>query len=240
MLTLEQYLTPDPMLRPAPPTPTRWTSTRPSRATRKISMRSKGSSRGSYVAGGYTVFYESKLEYWVALAYRARPDVEDVEDQPPAVSYLDDDGIPRQHTFDYRVICTDGSRMLVAVKPSTKVASSGIARIVDLVAEQISTRIADYVCYVTETDLTADEKFNAELLHGVGRKPDSKHDKVVARLVRKLGRVTTVGALVERSGLGGHGFNAVARAIGCGKLVLTEPCRIDYDAPVGPPKGKRS
>lgn len=239
MLTLDEYLAPDPMLRPALPTPTRWTPTRASRASRNISMRSKGSSRGSYVAGGYLVLYESKLEYWIALAYRADPDVVDVEDQPPEVFYVDDEGVRRQHTFDYRVTFRAGGRMLVAVKPSTDVASSGIARIVELVAGQISPAVAEYVCYVTEKDLTSDEKFNAELLHGVGRKPNSKDDKVVARLVAKLRGVTTVGAIVEASGLRGHGFNAVVRAIGQGTLVLRKPCRIDYDAAVERPRRKR-
>lgn len=237
MMSLEQYLTKDASLRPPVPTPTRWTPPQRSRASRRISMRSKGSSRGAFVANGFSIVYESKLEYWVGLACLARHDVADLLDQPPAVEYVDDDGVVRQHTFDYLVTFIDGTRVLVAVKPNSKVQSSGIDRIVELVAEQISPSVADHVVLITEAKLTADDRFNAELIHAVRRGTNSKDDVVIARLVGRLRNTTTVRSLVDASGLNGHGFGAVVRAIASGRLCLTEPCRIDYDAIVR--SGKR-
>ncbi len=40
----------------------------------------------------------------------------------------------------------------------------------------------------------------------------------------------SVGELVERSALGGYGFDAVVRALVDGHLRLVEYCKLDFDA----------
>lgn len=237
MLTLQEYLTPDPSLRPPPPSPEFILATKPSRASRKISLNSKGSVRGFFVSNGYENWYESELEHRVAIAFLARPNVRDVVDQPPAVSYFDEDGVLHEHTFDWLVV-TNPSKYLVAVKPSELVAESGIEHIVELVAAQISPKIADYVVLVTEKNLTSTDNHNAELIQLARRDDLPGDDAVITKLARKLRRATTIARIVEASGLGGHGFNGVVRAIADGRLDLAAYGIIDYDAVVKRGLGK--
>jgi hypothetical protein len=60
-----------------------------------------------------------------------RPDIVKVAEQPPSVTYIDDDGRKRRHVFNFRFTTTEGKRLLAAVKPSALIAVSGIDRIVD-------------------------------------------------------------------------------------------------------------
>jgi hypothetical protein len=229
-MTLEEYLTPDPSLRPPAPSPEFIVATKVSRASRQISLHSKGSVRGFFVANGYQTWYESELERKVGFAFKARPDVVDVVDQPPAVPYIDEDGVERHHTFDWLVIKTDGSRYLVAVKPSGLVAKSGIQNIVDRIAQQVSAETADFVTLVTEKKLSRIDNFNGELIHSALRDDFPDDDAAIVALAKKLRGAATIESLVGESGLGGSGFRATVRAIARGELVLTDYRTIDYDA----------
>lgn len=230
MMTLNEYLTPDPSLRDPPPSPEFITRTKPSRASRKIALNSKGSVRGFFVTCEQETWYESELEYKVALALLARPDVRDIVDQPPAITYVDDHGKERQHTFDWLAV-TD-KKYLISVKPSALVAKSGIERILELAARQVSPKIADYVVLVTEQKLSLIDNHNAELIHLARRGIYPNEDAKVAKIAKRLRGTATIASVVEASGLGGSGFNAVVRAIADGRLVLAAPCTIDYAASV--------
>lgn len=238
--TLKKYLGRDPSLRPPRPRRERHRSPRASRASRKISIGDKGSVSGVLIANDTKVWFESQLEYWILLALLARWDVVDVWEQPTPVEYVDDDGVKCTHTFDFLVTLRDGRRIAVAVKPAAKVESTGIKRIVDLIAEQMSPAFAGYVTLVTDKSLTIDDRINAQLIHAVSDDNEPEDDAVVARLVKKLRGETTVGKLVAASGLDGYGFRAVVRSIGAGHLMLTGNCVIDDDSVVtrGPRKRK--
>lgn len=98
----------------------------PSRATRKPSARSRASSRGHVTGGGPPSgspprlrYFESKREQDVLYLLLARPDVVDVWDQPPPVSYQDATGRRRNHSSppnlwfppsQYANNCCSGSR----------------------------------------------------------------------------------------------------------------------------------
>jgi hypothetical protein len=77
------------------------------------------------------VCYEGALERCSLGVGRLRPDIVKVAEQPPSVTYIDDDGRKRRHVFDFRFTTTEGKRLLAAVKPSALIAVSGIDRIVD-------------------------------------------------------------------------------------------------------------
>lgn len=234
--SLEEYLTPDPSLRPPAPEPMFIPDTLPSQASRAISLHSKGSVRGFDFFYGRKTWYEAELELKVGLVAKARHDVAELVEQPPAVVYTDDQGRERRHTFDWRVVKKDGSKVLIAVKPAALVQKSGILRIVDLVASQISRNQADFVTVVTEHDLTAIDLYNAEAMHHASRDPAPADDAVIARLSKNLRRPTSIADLVDRAKIGGYGFDAVVRAIADGRLQLTEYRKIDYDAVVAPAK----
>jgi hypothetical protein len=232
MMSLEEYLTPDPSLREPAPEPLFIPDTLPSRASRQIALHSKGSVRGFDFIDGRKTWYEAELEWKCGLVAKINPDVVDVAEQPPAVAYIDDDGIRRHHTFDWRVVKADNSKTLVAVKPAALVAKSGIERTLELIRCQIGKRTADYVLLFTEEKLTPIDLCNAETIHHALRDPSPADDAAVGRLVTKLRRPVRIADLVERAKRGGYGFDAVVRAIADGRLRLVEHRKIDYDAVV--------
>jgi hypothetical protein len=158
-----------------------------------------------------------------------------VAEQPPAIEYIDDAGVRRRHVFDFRFTTAGAGRVLTAVKPSALVAKTGIDRIVELVAEQVSPSIADEVSLFTEQLLTETDLCNAEAVNLATRDQWPEDDAAIAKVVAKLKKETTIGDLVDRSRLGGYGYDAVVRAIDTRKLSLVEYGPLDFDAVVAKP-----
>lgn len=231
-MTLDEYLTPDPSLREPAAEPLFIPDTLPSRASRQISLHSKGSVRGFDFINGRKTWYEAELEWKCGVVAKAHPEVVDVVEQPPAVTYVDDDGKERRHTFDWLFIKNDGTKWLFAVKPAALVEKSGIRQIIDLIAAQIPCTTADFIVLFTEHKLTAVDLFNADAIHHAQREEFPDDDAMVAKLVKRLRGAVTIASIVERSKLGGYGFNAVVRAVADGRLRLVEYRKIDYDAAV--------
>ncbi len=75
MLTsLEEYLKPNPYLRPPRPCPEIWTEPMLSQGLRSIPMRGRGSSHGHIALSDRIIDFESRLERNAMLAFLARPD----------------------------------------------------------------------------------------------------------------------------------------------------------------------
>jgi hypothetical protein len=231
MMTLKEYLKPDPSLLAPVSSPEFIPAVKRSRGSREINLHSKGSVRGFFDVNSFMTWYESGGERKIGLHFKALLDVDDIVEQPPAVPYVDEHGVKRRHTFDWLVKARK-AKTLVAVKPLALVEKSGIDRIVRQVAAQISPATADFVLLVTEEDLTPVDNFNAELIHSAQKRNCPKQDAVVAGLAKKLRSEATIADLVDASGLGGSGFFAVVRAVAAGRLVLTTYRTIDYDAVV--------
>jgi hypothetical protein len=231
-MTLEEYLAKDRSLEDPLPSPELIPFTKKGRRSREINLHDKGSVRGFTHFNGYPTWYESEVEELIGLSFRAHPNVAYVIDQPPPVHYYDDDGELRETTFDWKIVEDCGTRTLVAVKRSNQVASSGIQRVVDLTAEQISPDIADYVVLATEAKLTRTDTYNAKLMYSATRETIPRDDTIVEHLIRKMRGHTTIGELVAASGIHGSGFRAIVRAVANRRLVLTTYRTIDYDAVV--------
>lgn len=228
--TLEDYLKPNQFLRPPRPCPELWTPPAPCRGLRKISPRSKGSTHGHIIVNNVRVDFESRLEKFTALVFRARPDTGDIVEQTPRVTYVDDDGVVREHVCDWKVTRTDGFRTAILVKPSIRVVSSGIERTRDLLAEQMSSDDADGVLLFTEKNMTRADRFNGEWILAACNHADPGDDAIVADLIERMDGETRIEDLVRQSGLNGFGFRAVTRAIGDGQLRLARHCMITRDA----------
>jgi len=220
--TLEQYLTPDPNIREPLPSPPRLRQTAPSRGVRDIRLPNKIGSRGAFFVDGHKTWFESKLEYWVGFVYMARPETRDLISQFACVEYVDDDGEVHEHTFDFLVVRNDGARIALVVKHSSMVAKTGTKRVVELLGEQTSPRVADYVKLVTEKSFTREDRINAALIYAARRRPYPEDDAVLAKLIHKMRGEARVGDLVEATKLDGFGFRAAVRAISYGRLVLIE------------------
>lgn len=115
-------------------------------------------------SGARVVYFESHLEMQVLEVLRARPDVADVAEQPPRVTWRDGSGVVRHHTFDFLVTLRSGERVAVAVKPVARVISSGVRVALAEIAAQIDPAFAARIVLVTDRDIDPVEVRNATLL----------------------------------------------------------------------------
>ncbi|MBM7482339.1 hypothetical protein ACVWWI_004350 [Bradyrhizobium sp. USDA 3686] len=238
-MTYEQYFTPDPSLRDPRPESDMLPEMLPSLSSRTISLHSAISVHGWDFFDGRKVWYEAELEQNFALVVAMRPDVVEIAEQPPAVTYFDDHGRKRPHTFDFKLRMMNGTSGLVAVKPFALVEKTGIRRVVELTAEQMPPSVADWTLLFTDLDLSLTDLFNAKVIHHARRDPWPQDDAVVARLIRNLKGEISIGELAARSGLGGYAFEAVVRAIADGKLKPVEYGMLDDNLAVVAAKRKR-
>jgi hypothetical protein len=106
------------------------------------------------------ITYESTLERDLAYILLAHPDVDDVRDQD-AIGYVDDK--QRKHTFDLVAHLKSGQKTAFAVKPSKRVASSGITETIDLIRAQAPKGFADDFAVRTGEHITRVRADNARL-----------------------------------------------------------------------------
>jgi len=206
-----------------------WRPPAPSKATRQLSRRSKGSSRAIVVGGkpARAIQCESNLERKCLLMLFARLDVADVVEQPPAVIYYDDDGRMRRHVFDFFVTMTDDTTVAVEVKPLAKAEKYHWRERLRRIADQ-AEGFADRYVLITEENLPPEATYNAALIHSVRRDDKPEHDQHIRRIAADLHGQVTIADLVARSGLAGDGFRAIARLVGAGELIAAGRGRIDY------------
>jgi hypothetical protein len=200
----------------------------PSRATRTIHASSKGSLVGALVAGtgvGRVMVYESGLELKTLLLLTTNPDVVDVWDQPPAVSYVDPSGKERSHTFDFLATMADGSKTAIDVKPYKRAEKIGFASTLRLIGGQLPAGYAHRICLVTERELDPTAVHNAELFHDF-REPDLEADQAALSVAAKLVGAAHLDELTAFMGLGPRGLHALIRLIKSRRLLLTRPERI--------------
>jgi hypothetical protein len=186
LMTLDEYLTADPNLRPPRPCPEFIPHPLPSLASREMSLHSAVSVHGYLPINGRKVWYESMLERCRGVLARLRLDVVSIAEQPPAVEYVDDDGRRRPHVFDFKFDTTTLGRVLIAVKPSDRVVKTGVDRIVELTREQLSPSVADGVGLFTEEALSIVDLFNADAVNMATRDPCPEDDAVLDKVLRKL------------------------------------------------------
>jgi hypothetical protein len=239
LITPEEYFAPDQNIRNDRPWSEILVDRMPSVSSRVMTLHSAISVHGYTFIDGRLTWYESILERCCALLARLRPDIVEVAEQPPPIVYVDDQGIRRPHTFDFKFTTTGIGRVLTAVKPSALVEKTGVDRVVELVAEQVSPSIADQVSLFTEQMLTETDLLNAETVNLATRDEWPDDDAAIAKVLAKLKGETTIGDLVDRSRLGGYGFDAVVRAIDARKLSLVDYGPLDFDAVVAKPAKRK-
>ncbi len=203
----------------------------PSSASRKISLRSKGSLRGSLVVSvseTRQVDVESHIEKNVLLWLATHPDVERIQEQPPAIRYKGYDGVRRHHTFDLLVHFVDGRRIFYAVKDERRARKHDVAGFLRYIAPQIPKTIADGVTLYTERTLSPAMISNARLIHAVRRDPPHAADQAVLDLLAEVKGTVRIADLVAASTHGAAAFRAIVRLIAKRVLLHTTDERIDY------------
>ncbi|UWQ50652.1 hypothetical protein K3720_04390 [Leisingera caerulea] len=206
---------------------------RPSMASRKVAKGRREHFTGQLNVGpdeGTCMDIESYTEFQVALTLLARPEVTHVENQVP-FTFLNADGRPATHFFDFLATHTDGSRHAIMVKSDYRFRSPRVSEELRLIASQVNADFAERVMVMTEKHFTTAEFFNAEMMHEM-RWPDPVVDGAALRVVQPIIGAVRISDLVEAIGHGGQGFRAVVRLIRDRHLAIPDGIKISYDASV--------
>lgn len=209
---------------------TAWFPPSPSIGSRRPPLRSRGSTRGSLVDENSQreLVFESRLERGLAEILRVRRDVHQIYDQPPPVTYRNDQGQTRTHTFDFLVVTEDGRRQAIAVKPEAKIESSGIREVLTRIETQVGTGFADDYLLRTERHITRDRVFNAQLISRSRRSRDSSDIAAIREIVDDLPGSVRIANIVGHSKLGARGFTALVCLIDDAWIEPVGTGRIDY------------
>lgn len=211
--------------------PASWDDPAASQGSRRISARSRGSARASlpitYGGSYHMISVESGLEYNWAIVIDGLLRPKYFIEQPPAIDFLDVDGVRRRHTFDF-YIETEESRIYIQVKPLKFVERDMWEATMGLIATQLSADEVDEVLLLTDEDLHPDMIANAKLMRYVRRCPALAAEDNFVEILRRDDSIRTIGELVSASGLDGVAFVASLRLIDHGLLTVLDEGRISY------------
>lgn len=195
-----------------------------SRATRKVSFRSRTSVRGMvpvWIEAQQCIrriFFESKLELVFIMLAMTSGRVVDLWEQPPAVVYKDVKGKERKHTFDFLITMADGQRYAVAVRPQERVEARSFDIELSMIKSQLPATFADEVILFTDINYTAAEASNALRFHELTKQPDPEADEAVHSVARYLNGAVSIAEFCAITGLSGRAYRAAFRAIMSGIL----------------------
>jgi len=213
-----------------------WIPPQPTTASRIPPKRTRGHFRGIDVDPGDNrrKVIESTLERDLLLILMASRYVARVDDQPPAVRYITDDGWRAHHIFDFRAILENGCSVAYAVKPQRKVESRGLGRTVDLIRHQSLAGFADRAVIRTERQITRRRVFNADEILRARRMRKQTDITAARKVVERLYGSVRLDDLVEQIALGSRGRNAVICLVDEGVLALDQSAWIAPDTRVRP------
>lgn len=203
----------------------------PSTGLRTISFRSKGSCRTEIVARppqlptGVRLQCESRLEDRVATVLLAEAPLADLRDQYPHVDYVGLDGTRTSHTFDFLAVLSCGKRIAIAVKPYDLALRHNLAATLSRIDVALPGRVANRIALITDRDFNKVRAMNASRFLDFQNHPDPEADSWLRVNHDALPNSATIGAIIEKSGLGGRMFRAAFRAIYRGPFTadLTQP-----------------
>lgn len=196
-----------------------WIPPSASTASRRPSVRSKGSLRSFMVNHGdqREIVAESGIERDLAAVLCADRRIVHVEDQPPPLRLRIDDRQVRR-TFDFRVTMRDGRRIAIAVKPAAKIERSGIQTVIDQ-AENQAPWFADRFMIVDETKVTRTMgNLAREILHA-RRFKNEEHIAAVRAAIETVHGTLLIRDLVRLSGVGAPAWWAILYLIGEEELI---------------------
>ena len=207
-----------------------WVPVQPSTASRSVPIRTKGSFRVDRVLlrENRVLSSESMVEANVAAVVETLPNVASLRDQWPCVSYVDEHGIEREHTFDFHVTLVTGRRIAICVKPFDKVQESGLLNVLRLIKQQSALgRFADEVVILTERDVENGRARNArEILRARRMRNEREVEAARAAVASVWGSVRFHDLLVGLESPA-HRRNAIWCLIDEGFLVPETDGRID-------------
>jgi hypothetical protein len=220
---------------------------RRSLAQRNITLRSRGSFRGTIInpLNNREVHYESVLERDAAYILLTDPRVVALREQAGPVKFRDENGTERSHFFDFSVNLKDGSTHLIAVKYERDVAKSGITDILSKVRQRLPRRAGQFVHLRTDRHITRVRAANARLVFAANRDADPADVAIIVDAIRTFHGTMSAEALLMTAGLNTpKGFLALAHAFGLGLVKCTEDLPLTHSSRIravrpGPAVGGR-
>ncbi|NTF64916.1 hypothetical protein [Rhizobium rhizogenes] len=209
-----------------------WQPPGPSTGTRRPPARTKAHSRGYLVfqRANRSVSFSSTYELTCTLLLMANSAVVDVEDQPPAVTYIGSDGKEHEHTFDYRATLANGKRMAFAVKPSDQVEKTGICDIIQRTKPNLPS-FADQAVLLTDRTLTRAVAWNSKsVLKAQKVRNEDECDRMRHSLRNIHGEVSAFG-LARKFDRFADGLNAIWCLLYDGVIEMSTPQQKLVDAP---------
>ena len=215
-----------------------WIPPSASKASRRSPLKGKTTSsvRGSLVnpATNREMVYDSTLERDLIGIAVAHPDVVAVREQPAPITYVDADGRRRSHTLDLIADLRGGIRLNIAVKPASKVRSSGIEDTLERLQAQSARGPNERFVVRTGDHITRDRAADARLILKSRRMRDEAVIAEVGAVASTLRGTVPIATLMAASRNDGHGFMAVVALIGDGVLEHVGPGRISPASRVRP------
>jgi hypothetical protein len=202
-----------------------------SRGLRPVALRgnNKRSMSGAMVCfldGRWqAVAFESRHECLTGYILESNPNLTDLVDQFPAVTYLGIDGKVHEHTFDFTAVI-DGKEHPIACKMRESAEHSNFATTLGLIKAQNVDTLGD-ISLVHEKHFSRERAIEATHIHFIARENDDEADEVVWPIVRKLNTTATIAEVVAASGLKGRAWRSIVRAIGRGVARRAGNGRID-------------
>ena len=198
--------------------PEHWIPLKESIGTRAIGLRSQGRATVFTSAGNRRMTTESYLEATVRTVMLARRDIAQLQEQPPAIRYIDLEGRHREHTFDFLATRSNGSRVAISVKPSKKATPRFRAELRNI-SGQVSEDFAEGVLLVTDRAVPPDIRSNAQMICSVREDRDYDTYARLVELVRTLRGAASIGDIGHSLKRSTSCFRAVVRLIAAGFLV---------------------
>lgn len=199
-----------------------------SRGDRKTQVGSTRHFTGGLILGdneGVRLGVESHLEMTAALLLAYRGATLDLIEQV-RFSWYDEDGEYFDHYIDVVQWRNDGKVVGYAVRPMGRVSDAYLRKLARIKEQAIAQCFLDDFRLFSEMDVCPVELHNATLFHSV-RRSDDFADPVAQDVCKNVCGITTVGTLVDKTGLNGMGFRAVVRLIRSGHLRMLRNEKIE-------------
>ena len=178
--------------------------------TAQPTRRTKAHSRG-YLNDDRThreIGFSSTHELHAACVFLADRNVLDIEDQPPAVAYLDADGRPHTHRYDFRIRFNTGLIVAVDVKPRSLVESSKINQTREFARPNL-VGFADKDILVTDRTASRERGWNARKMIKARKIRDAHHNRKMAEWLPDIHGTVSAYQLARQFPSFAEGMNAV-------------------------------
>ena len=170
---------------------------------------------------------DSQIEYNNLVLTLVDPSVAQVHEQVGPIPFFDDAGDLANHYIDLLVIKTDGRKVAVAVKPTSRLESGRFMRELQQLKRTMPAGIADELRLVTEQNISRSDAFNAAMYLRFSLTPDAEVDELLRRHLSSMSGAMTVGDICRSCCAGGRAFRCVVRAIYEGGLHKLSQGRIN-------------